>query len=80
MPGQEGGHCYRGENKLLVFLRRQERNGLRAVIMPLLEGCVGDGGKEQCCKVLCSALGMCSGIVVVNGIIPIAREGHSAVP
>lgn len=63
----------------LSSLGDKERNGLRAVITPLLEGCAGDGGKEQCCKVLCSALGMCSGIVVVNGIIPIARKGHSAV-
>lgn len=64
----------------LSSLGDKERNLLRAVITPLLEGCGADGGKEQCCKVLCSALGMCSGIIVMNGIIPTAREGHTAVP
>lgn len=35
----------------LSSFQDKERNGLRAVITPLLEGCAGDGGKEQCCKV-----------------------------
>lgn len=64
----------------LSSLGDKERNGLRAVITLLLEGCGADGGREQHCKVLCSALGMCSGITVVNGIAPVAQEGHSAVP
>lgn len=62
----------------LSSLGDKGRNQLRAVITALLEGGGADGGKEQCCKVLCSALGTCS--VVISGIIPIAREGHSAVP